>query len=389
MSYSQTPNVNVFVDFIPAELKENKTWEIVYYIKHPLTNRLVRKRNRVTPLKSITNRRIIAKQMIKNINQRLHEGWNPFHQNKDANEYQTLIKASSVYFKRIEKEYQDENLRFDTYKTIKSQINLLKEYLINILDKEDLICFKFDNEFVGQYLDYVRYEKGLSPRTRDNYLGFLCTFSNFLLQKKYITINPTDNFSRINKKKKTRTIIDNETKTKIFDYWENENKYYLVLSLVCYFCLVRRTEITKIRVKDINLNNQTLFIDSSDSKNRKSAFVTIPDQLCSLLLNHIEGKSKEYYIFSNDNFSSGPNKVNPDIITKFWAKMRKALNIPHTIHWYSLKDTGITDLLLANVPLISVRDQARHFSSIQTDSYTPREMKTGDTNIKISNIKFN
>ncbi len=47
MSSTQNRNVSIFVDYIPAELKENLTWEIVYYVKNPLTGKLVRKRNRV------------------------------------------------------------------------------------------------------------------------------------------------------------------------------------------------------------------------------------------------------------------------------------------------------------------------------------------------------
>ena len=68
--------------------------------------------------------------------------------------------------------------------------------------------------------------------------------------------------------------------------------------------------------------------------------------------------------------------------------MRTKLNLPKNVHWYSLKDSGITDLLRAGVPLISVRDHARHFSSAQTDTYTPTDMRNADPNILKSTVKF-
>jgi Asp-tRNA(Asn)/Glu-tRNA(Gln) amidotransferase B subunit len=68
--------------------------------------------------------------------------------------------------------------------------------------------------------------------------------------------------------------------------------------------------------------------------------------------------------------------------------MRTELNISKSIDWYSLKDSGITDLLRAGVPLISVRDQARHHSSAQTDTYTPKDLKIADQNIQVSDVKF-
>ena len=50
--------------------------------------------------------------------------------------------------------------------------------------------------------------------------------------------------------------------------------------------------------------------------------------------------------------------------------MKKALELPAQYKFYSLKDTGITDLIRANTDLLSVRDQARHHSLQMTDLYT-------------------
>ena len=41
------------------------------------------------------------------------------------------------------------------------------------------------------------------------------------------------------------------------------------------------------------------------------------------------------------------------------------------VKFYSLKDTGITNMLKSNMDVLSVRDQARHSSISITDMYTP------------------
>ncbi|MFV9552103.1 tyrosine-type recombinase/integrase [Algibacter sp. PT7-4] len=371
----------VFIDFIPAELHANKTWEIVYYVKHPVTEKLTRKRNRVKPLKSITERKKLAKRMVFEINKRLEEGWNPFNQNEGAKELTKLIDAINIFKTRASLEYKEGNHRFDTFKTYTSQLNQLTIYITDVVNKPEMMCFKFNSDFINNYLDYIRYKKNRSARTRDNYLNFIRTFASFLISKKYITTNPTEHFTKINRQRKKRNIISDEDLKRIFEFWKNKNKHYLTLCLTCYYCLIRRTEITNIKVSDVSIKNSTLYIGAENSKNRKSNSVTIPNLLLPVLKAHIKGFKATNYLFSN-TFNPGLKKLSPDMVTKKWSFMRKKLNLESHIHWYSLKDTGITNMLKAGIPTISVRDQARHHSITQTEAYTPKEILKANMDIK-------
>jgi integrase len=376
----------IFVDFYPAELKENSVWEIVYYVKNPETDKMIRKRNRVKPLQLISDRRKLAKKMIIEINKRLENGWNPLFQDKGTKELMSFRNACKIYSARIAQDTADGNLRSDTKRTYDSQVQQLYKYLI-FSKQNDMLCYKFNGDFVSDYLDYIRYTKKLSAKTRDNYLSWLTTFSTFMLQKKYIVINPTANHHKINKQKKIRVLINTTTRDLIFDYWMEKSKGYLVLCLLCYYCLVRRTEITKLKVADISFEKQTLFISSENSKNRKNSYVSIPDQLIKLLMDHVEGALFTDFLFS-PNYIPGEIPAKPNAITKRWSYMRGKLNLDDNIHWYSLKDSGITDLLKAGVPLLSVRNHARHHSSAQTDTYTPKEMRDADPKILHSSVIF-
>lgn len=166
---------------------------------------------------------------------------------------------------------------------------------------------------------------------------------------------------------------------------KDENPNYLVLCLVCYYCLVRRTELTKLKVRDVILKNSVIYIDSSISKNKKSAAVTIPDKLVPYMVEHLKTANLSDYLFSTD-FIPGDKQLAPKKISDEWVKIRNALNLKDKYQWYSLKDTGITNLLRSGISLIAARDQARHHSSMQTDAYTPKELIKANEDIRIANI---
>lgn len=50
--------------------------------------------------------------------------------------------------------------------------------------------------------------------------------------------------------------------------------------------------------------------------------------------------------------------------------MREALGLPTTYQFYSLKDTGITEMLEAGVPAKLVKELADHSSLEMTEKYT-------------------
>ncbi len=388
MSKLQKTKKIPLVDYTPAELHENKRWEIVYYVLNPYSEKLERKRISVKPNKSITARRKLAKQMIVEINNRLLNGWNPFLETPKTKEYTKLLDVFHLYIKHITIEYKDNNLRLDTFRTYSSKLKNLITY-INSIEKGNMLCYKFNDTIISDYLDYLRYERKVSARTRDNYMTFINTLCLWMVSKKYLASNPCQGFKKTNKKGKTRIIIPTAERLKIFEYYREKNLNYLVMCMTCYYCLVRRTELSKIKVGDVNLDKSTLFISGEDSKNHRDGIVSIPNELAKLLVKHIQGAKSTDYLFSNDNYATGTIRFKPNKATSDWSRMRNKINIDSNIKWYSLKDTGITDLFyVKNMPLISIKNQARHYSIKQTEAYTPKGIRKADEHILNSGIKF-
>tara|TARA_B110001452_G_C15187388_1_gene412420 strand:- start:49 stop:1206 length:1158 start_codon:yes stop_codon:yes gene_type:complete len=373
-------NVISLLDFVPAELRENITWIIVYYVKCPIDNELKIMRNRVRPLKSITERRKLARKMVLNVNKKLERGWNPLLNDNEIRGFVKFSEASRLFLQRCSKEVENGDKREDTLRSYKSFINNISNYLIEI-EEQDMFVFNFSEDLIRDFLDFIYYDRDNSARTRNNYLNFIKVFSDWLIRYKYISKNPTSRLAIIIEKPKQRETIPEDTLNVLFTYLQKEKANYYIICLMAYYCLVRRTEITKLKVSDVILKNGVIYVDKEISKNKKSMPVTIPDVMIPFFVDHLKNAVMQDYLFSQ-NYLPGAKQLPPKKISDEWVKVRKQLNLPKKYQWYSLKDTGITNMLLAGVPTIAVRDQARHHSIVQTEAYTPKEILKANVDIK-------
>ncbi|MDO6813838.1 tyrosine-type recombinase/integrase [Tenacibaculum soleae] len=392
MSKSQnSKKLIAFVDYIPAELKENKTWEIVYYAIDPLETdsfkRLKRKRNRVKPISNITERRKFAKRIIANLNEKLAKGWTPFLHEQNVKVYTKLFDAFDIFIKQLEQKISKGALRKDTLRAYSSYIKNIKGFY-EAEGKEDCFVTDFNEEYSRKFLDVIFYERENSARTHNNYLGFIGVFTRWLIKRRYINVDFTSLLSKIKQGDKKRTIIPQQDRVGIFNYLEKKNFHYGVLCQTAFYCLIRRTEFTKLKVKDVILANGIINVPAEASKNRKSQIVTIPLDIINSLATHLSTANNDDYLFSCNNYKPGKEQLTPRKISYTWDKLRKTLKLADTYQWYSLKDTGITNYLQLGIPTIDVKNQARHSSIQQTEEYLPKNIFKAIGNIQSAKLNF-
>lgn len=384
----KSEHATLFIDFVIAELHtgKNDDWRVVYYAKIPGKNQLKRFRKRVPKLKSVKDRKMLAQQICHNINQKLKSGWSPFFDTITQNEFQLFSGVLDKYLKQTEFKTKDQIVRPDTLRSYRSFVKNIQKYLSDS-DKSQMLAAEFDREFVVKFRDHLYYERELSPRTANNYLDFLSQIALFMMDRKLIPANPTERVERLKQVRKKREVLPEWLRNDIFNYLKYENRNYLALCLTTYFCFVRRTEMTKLKVKHISLKNATIFIPGESSKNKRDGTVTIPKQLLILLAEHLTGANNDDYLFSNDAFKPGRKQLQPKKISDEWAKLRVVLKFDDKYQFYSLKDTGITNLLLMGIPAKKVRDQARHHDIRITESYVSRT-DTADEELRSIDFRF-
>ncbi|MDO4229839.1 MAG: tyrosine-type recombinase/integrase [Capnocytophaga sp.] len=382
---SQTLNkTRVFVDYKPAELHKGKEWRVEYYVKIPAQNEMKRFRKRVPPISSLREREKYAKKIIVSINQKLESGWSPFYEDTNSG-YKSVDFCFDVYLKNVEKEMKDGVIRPDTLRAYNSFVRNIQDFI-----KKRYTALKFiielDTAFVHSYLDYIYYEKNNSPRTYNNHLRFINTFLEWCKNKRFVNQNATEGIKAKPKVQKKREVLTDEVKAKVA-MLEATNHAYYTLCMTTYYCFIRRTELTKIKVSDVNLLKGYILVQAENSKNKKSEAVTIPNTFLPTLALHLSRANNSDYLFSADGFAPGHKQLSPKKISDEWDRFRKREKFDNKFQFYSLKDTGITDLLNSGIPAIKVRDQARHHDLKITEAYTARS-KFADETIKNTAIKF-
>jgi len=378
--------VIAFIDYKPAELRMQKEWMIVYYAKNPLTQNLERIRLRAPVLANLAERKRHANRIVAEINKKLAEGWSPFMESPTKN-FKTFKECCEKFMEQLDKEIKDGIKREDTRRAYKSYLSMINTF---IAEKKIKVTFalEINKVFAVNYLDWIYYDRENSPTTYNNHLTFLHNFGEYLINRGYLKENPTIGITKKPKNKKKRLVLTAKVKTLLREKLPLFSVTYNCLCMTTYYALLRRTELTKIKVKDVDLNLSCIMVTKETAKsNSDTEWATIPEQLKILLTRHLDGANANDYVFSANDFKPGAQQLAPKKITDTWSQLREHLGLPKEFQFYSLKDTGITDLFEQGVSSINIRDQARHKDLKTTEIYTPTA-KAGNAAIKNSGINF-
>ena len=366
------------VAFKPAELRIGTDWLIVYYAKDPQSDKLVRFRNRVPKMSNKKERLRFAQKMIDTLNEQLYSGWSPYMGN--LTEVKTIDYCFDYYLKTLSKELSDGVKRKSTCNNYKHFITAFTEYL-SIYQKNVKFISDISTLICDHFLDRIYIEKEKSARTYNFYLMCMRTFFNFCLSKGFIKENPVKNTKLKTIKEKTRVVL-NQKEKKQLQLLREDNFHFYVFCMTTYYCFIRPNELKKLKVEHVNIEKSYITIPSSISKNRKTENVTIPNIFIEELKEHIGKASKDLFLFGK-KFAPGKQAITNLFYN--WENVRKKYGFRKEVQFYSLKDTGITDMLNAGVPAIKVRDQARHSDLKITEIYTARNNSADET---VKNIHY-
>lgn len=242
----------------------------------------------------------------------------------------------------------------------------------------------FADRYSGTYLRVhaVRYmddvlEQGHRHRSYNNTIKVMRAFFQWAVEHLYAKENPFVGMKTLKKEPKIRILVPPEARQTIAAYYKDTRPNMNIVCQLVYSSAVRPAEIAKIQLKHIHLDKHYIVIPAENAKNHKERFATLTPTLDGLL-SPVLAKYKNFdlYLFGkNENLDPGTQPVNKQYFQKSWDRMRKATGLPKEMQLYSLRDTGITDLLHAGVDQLTVQHHADHSSlaiqNIYTDHYDP------------------
>lgn len=340
----------------------------------PERNSLRRKIIRLNRIKRSGERKKYAAGVIKRLTEQLQKGWNPWIV-KDTSELQLVKDSLALYQQFVEKMLSEGLFRPETYASYKSYLKIIDHYLTKV--KPIYYLYQFDRNYCVSFLDWVFIDRKNSAQTRNNYLTFLKVVFNFLIEKGLIKHRPTDGIRPISKRliTKQRTTIPAAKVKLLSEHLRVHNPSFLLACYLLYYCFIRPVEMCRLKISYFNIKDSTITIPGEASKNKKEQTVSVPKKVLLFAIDlGIFNHPSSYYVFSN-YLRPGKKPIGTIVFRHHWANVSKALRFLPEWKFYSLKDTGITEMCEKNLTSISIRDQARHSSLAITDIYTNHRKK--------------
>lgn len=373
MFLKKSKNCYFNVDFIPCKRhdgKKGKDSYLFYYVRNPESGKLVRFKIMLNRYQKGAERDFMAAQISANVYNNYMKGITPFTEpsvSRTGTPLITVIGRYKTYIKKLEqKGAMSEKTITDYY----SRLKIFQEWLEDRHYNNKKV-YEMDTALATDFLDYVLLDRETTTLTRNNYRTWMSAFCAWLVEKMYLSDNPISKIPILPVKEKFREPLSVPDVKRMSSYLKQTDKRFLLACYFEYYTMIRPIELVKIRIRDIQLREQTVFIPSMVSKNRKNGRVPLHDKIVKLMLDlEVFSHSGKSFLFGKQ-FIPSEERARSDIFRKRFSKLREELNFPDCYMFYSLKDTGIIDHG-EKLGVISARDQARHSSVEVTNLYMKR-----------------
>lgn len=355
------------ITYTLPKLHTGKDWYVDFLCYDPVEGKMRRKKFMLGSIKTQSARRRQAAEIIANCTNRLRTGWNPWADASNSRQYAKFEEVCELYRKYLNKLTNIASLKTKTNVDYQSRLNMLKMYNQE-LAIPIIYMYQFNQAYISDFLDHILLDRDTSPRTRNNYRVWLSAFCSWLIEKQYLEANPVEKIKSLAEEKKFRSPLTKEDLIRLKEYLEETNKYFLLACRMEYYTFIRPDELSNIKLGDIHIQEQKVFIASTISKNRRDGMVGLNDELIKLMAElDTFNYPSHYYLFGRD-FKPSEKKADARIFREYFVKVRAFLRFPKNYQFYSLKDSGIRDLANAE-GIVIARDQARHADISTTNRY--------------------
>lgn len=358
--------------FTYPKLHTGKSWYVDFFSLDPATGTMRRKKYMLDSIGKVTDRRKRAQEMIESLMKLLRSGWSPWVNVDDNRGYTLLEEALEKYEKSLVK-----LPKLKTRQSYCSRLNVLREYIKSRVIPPKYV-YQFDASFVSDFLDWLYLDRDVTGRTRNNYRGWCSALAAYFIEREYISTNPVVKIKVVPEDAKKRQPLTAEMLQSLRNYLKEKNPIFLLACMMEYYTMIRPEELSNLRIKDISLKEQSVFVAAEFSKNKRDGKVGLNDELIKLMLDiELFKWPGDCYIFG-DKLRHCMKKASSEIFRREWKKVRAALKWKDIYQFYSLKDSGIRDLANAK-GIVIARDQARHTDVSTTNRYLQgRDMPVHD-----------
>jgi len=283
-----------------------KSWFVYFDYTDKILNKTVRKqyRNGINYAKSRREREKLGNALVTYLKKKLQSGWNPLPAERraptdvpktirEAIEKVIAIKTSSMTEKSV-----------DNYEDIS---NMFLKWCAKY-EYDTLPLRLFSPDIAQAYMDYLLIERNYSGKSHNGQLGILKAICSAIVGKpgkpgrwsNVLSVNPFGGIETM-PESVGRNVAYTEEEAKALMQWYKirDIRVYYAANFM-FHCYIRKTELSKLKVRDINWTERTIIINSDSAKNRTQESVTIPEGLMPILEEmNLRSYPPDYYIFGH------------------------------------------------------------------------------------------
>jgi integrase len=362
-----------------------RDWYIWYTAKNPETGKrklFISKRG-INYIKNRKERLKEANALRIAIELDLENGYNPFTRKKDTISGEKYLQKSLKNILEVKRS----SLKVKSMRTYTDVVNMFCAWL-DSKKWSKIPPDKFTRKDAIEYADYLLKDRKFSGKSHNHNIGILKTFFYALLEREEIKVNPFKGITELPEGCASNEPYTPAERIKIIDYLKRYNiRLYYAICFI-YFGFIRRSELIQLKVKDVNLENFTISINSTVSKNRKSESVTIAKEFEKIIRKmKLHEHDPEDFIFGH-KFETCPRPIiRADSLSTAMTRVNKELGITGK-GFYSWKHTGVCELYNVTHDPYLVMRQCRHSDLRITLIYLRSLGLVMDQAMRMSNFKM-
>lgn len=350
------------LNFTYPKLHTGKSWYVDFFSYDPAAGLMKRKKYMLDSIGKVTERQKRAAELIESLLKLLRSGWSPWVHVDDNRGYTLLSEALDKYEKSL-----DKLPKRKTRLSYGSRLNVLREYIATLVLPPRYV-YQYNTSFVGDFLDWLYLDRDVTGRTRNNYRGWCSSLASYFIEREYMSSNPVEKIKKVAENPKKRKALSPAMLRRLREYLAVKDPVYLLACMMEYYTMIRPEELSNLRISDISVKEQSVFVSAAFSKNKRDGKVGLNDDIIRMMLDiNLFSHPNDCYIFG-DKLRQCTTKASSEIFRRQWLKLRKALRWSDEYQFYSLKDSGIRDLANSE-GIVIARDQARHSDVATTNKY--------------------
>lgn len=352
-----------------------------HYIYFRAFNPALNKRDTVRIyIKSYDDPKLIerqGRQLIKSVNKKLDDGWNPFITKESVRFYTNCLvameKAYNIFIK---------NKARRSIQSYTSYYNRLVRW-IKETKKEKLYIHEINETVATDYMDFV-IGTGVSGTTFNNHRIALIRLFNVLLKRKYIGANPFKSVDSEIEQETPKLAFQPHQRRAYRDYIVEHKPFMYIPSALVFYLGLRPIEISRIKCGHFDLERGIVFVPSEVSKTSKSMYVTIPLRFLVELKSFMKGANPDHYLIAKGRWAPGPHRMSSKNFGHHFSKIRKELQFSKNLYFYSLKDSMADKLIENGFSVKTIRDHMRHTDVSMTNKYLKTHSRNYVYNPKVA-----